>query len=341
MDQKNHNGQSGVFDQGHRNNKGLEMTPVSRGVSFVIRKTEKLTTALYMVTDIMSEKDPMKWKVREIGVDILSDITVSANASPSERMSVFRNVMRKIERVVSFLDIAQSAQMMSEMNASVLKKEYLALRDAIEAEWHHVYDDGKRLLSGAFSEEKHAAAEHAKGDTLAAPVATQKAPEPAPAPAPAPVPATAVEAPRQEISPAPVEEPAPAPFVIKQEKPQPVMVGASAPKLHLERLHVETPERRPLPTSRPVFEAPRPRVAEVREDTSFGRARSDGDRDDRRKIILALIKQKPSLTVKDIVKSIPQVSEKTIQRELLAMVAEGILLKKGERRWSTYSLREE
>ncbi len=332
MDQKNHNGQHGVFSQGHQHNKGLEQIPVSRGVSFVIRKTEKLTTALYMVTDIMSEKDPMKWKVREIGVDILSDITVSANASPSERMSVFRNVMRKIERVVSFLDIAQSAQMMSEMNASVLKKEYLALRDAIEAEWHHVYDDGKRLLSGAFSEEKHhtQAAVPAPEQVEEAVTPVVHTPEPT-APTPAKV---------EPQAPAPLSvRPTPPPLIIKRTEPEKVTVPASAPRLHLERLHLaETP--RSTPTPRPVFEAPRPRVAEVREDTSFGRARSEGDRDDRRKIILALIKQKPSLTVKDIVKSIPQVSEKTIQRELLAMVSEGTLLKKGERRWSTYSLRE-
>jgi DeoR/GlpR family transcriptional regulator of sugar metabolism len=72
-----------------------------------------------------------------------------------------------------------------------------------------------------------------------------------------------------------------------------------------------------------------------------GTTRADANtvaRDDRRKIILALIKQKPSLTVKDIAKSISGYSEKTIQRELLAMVAEGILAKKGERRWSAYSL---
>ena len=75
-------------------------------------------------------------------------------------------------------------------------------------------------------------------------------------------------------------------------------------------------------------------------NAGFGRARSDDDRDDRRKIILALIKQKPALSVKDITKSIPTVSEKTIQRELLAMVLAGILIKRGERRWSTYSLRE-
>ena len=332
MDQKNHNGQHGVFSQGHQHNKGLEQIPVSRGVSFVIRKTEKLTTALYMVTDIMSEKDPMKWKVREIGVDILSDITVSANASPSERMSVFRNVMRKIERVVSFLDIAQSAQMMSEMNASVLKKEYLALRDAIEAEWHHVYDDGKRLLSGAFSEEKH----HAQ----AAVPASQQAEEVVTPVVHTPEPTVPTQATAEPQAPAPLSvRPTPPPLIIKRTEPEKVTVPASAPRLHLERLHLaETP--RSTPTPRPVFEAPRPRVAEVREDTSFGRARSEGDRDDRRKIILALIKQKPSLTVKDIVKSIPQVSEKTIQRELLAMVSEGTLLKKGERRWSTYSLRE-
>ncbi|MEK7063189.1 MAG: hypothetical protein AAB955_00690 [Patescibacteria group bacterium] len=56
----------------------------------------------------------------------------------------------------------------------------------------------------------------------------------------------------------------------------------------------------------------------------------------RQKDILALFDTKERITVKDATSAIPGVSEKTIQRELLAMVENRTLIKEGERRWSTY-----
>lgn len=58
---------------------------------------------------------------------------------------------------------------------------------------------------------------------------------------------------------------------------------------------------------------------------------------DRRESILAVIKDKQSASIKDISHMIRGVSEKTVQRELAALIEQGILTKKGERRWSTYS----
>lgn len=59
---------------------------------------------------------------------------------------------------------------------------------------------------------------------------------------------------------------------------------------------------------------------------------------DRREVVLSVIKNKGKASIKDISTLIRGVSEKTIQRELLALIAAGIVLKQGERRWSTYSL---
>ena len=56
----------------------------------------------------------------------------------------------------------------------------------------------------------------------------------------------------------------------------------------------------------------------------------------RRQQILRLFDKKDAITVKDAAKSIEGCSEKTVQRELVAMVQEGVLLKEGERRWSVY-----
>ncbi len=56
----------------------------------------------------------------------------------------------------------------------------------------------------------------------------------------------------------------------------------------------------------------------------------------RRAEILKLFETKDRISIQDAMQAANGVSSKTIQRELLAMVESGILLKEGERRWSTY-----
>jgi DNA-binding transcriptional ArsR family regulator len=66
---------------------------------------------------------------------------------------------------------------------------------------------------------------------------------------------------------------------------------------------------------------------------------SDTSIKDRREAIMSVIKNKEIASIKDISTVIRGVSEKTIQRELITLVAAGMVLKKGERRWSIYSLK--
>ena len=56
----------------------------------------------------------------------------------------------------------------------------------------------------------------------------------------------------------------------------------------------------------------------------------------RRSDILSLFSSRDKISIKDATLAVSGVSEKTLQRELLAMVADGTLIKEGERRWSTY-----
>lgn len=57
---------------------------------------------------------------------------------------------------------------------------------------------------------------------------------------------------------------------------------------------------------------------------------------DRRGVLIELLNKKDKISIKDAVSVIKSCSEKTLQRELLALVEEGIAVKEGERRWSTY-----
>ena len=84
-------------------------------------KTNKLITALYMVTDIIDKEEPLRNKLRTLGANIISDIySSSARALP------------KISEIMSFLDVAETVNLISEMNANILRKEFFELKQSIE-----------------------------------------------------------------------------------------------------------------------------------------------------------------------------------------------------------------
>lgn len=104
----------------------------------------------------------------------------------------------------------------------------------------------------------------------------------------------------------------------------------------------DRPERPSFYISSSVHSAP---VIKDRLPKEPAREPKDGvvaqKKNSRQGTILGLLKKKKEIMVKDVVPLIEGVSEKTIQRELLALVSKGILRKEGEKRWSRYSLAEE
>lgn len=58
----------------------------------------------------------------------------------------------------------------------------------------------------------------------------------------------------------------------------------------------------------------------------------------RRMAIIDILSAKPYASVQDISKKLPTTSPKTIQRELAQLVEDGVAVKEGERRWTTYAL---
>ncbi|MCD8527862.1 MAG: helix-turn-helix domain-containing protein [Candidatus Pacebacteria bacterium] len=65
-----------------------------------------------------------------------------------------------------------------------------------------------------------------------------------------------------------------------------------------------------------------------------------GENAKRRDIIISIIKEKNNVTMKDIATRITNCTEKTLQRDLMSLIEEGIIEKKGKRRWSSYSYKK-
>jgi hypothetical protein len=58
----------------------------------------------------------------------------------------------------------------------------------------------------------------------------------------------------------------------------------------------------------------------------------------RRTRVLNVLRDKGEATIKDIVEVVTDCSEKTIQRELISLIKDNVIVREGERRWSKYRL---
>ncbi len=58
----------------------------------------------------------------------------------------------------------------------------------------------------------------------------------------------------------------------------------------------------------------------------------------RRDRVLNILRDKGQATIKDIVDVVTDCSEKTIQRDLISLIKDNIIIREGERRWSKYRL---
>lgn len=84
-------------------------------------KTNKLVTAMYMVTDIMDKSEPIRNKLRTLGVEILSDIDTENRFILSKKVAI----------ILELLDMSLTLNMISIMNKNILSREFLDLKKAL------------------------------------------------------------------------------------------------------------------------------------------------------------------------------------------------------------------
>lgn len=265
-------------------NKGLSLLSYS--------KTNKLVTALYMVTDIMDKEEPLRNKLRALGVNIISD-----THSPL-RTSINKN----IDEVLSLLDIACTVGMISEMNSSILKKEFNQLKQSVLDSGQAQLSSGPVSLADFFGKDTDAVSESNGQDAGVRYVSNKFSNN------------------------------------IGVQKGSTLMKALSK---------IEIPNRTPhVGSNKNNFSSTAgTQVRNISHNTSAG---FDVLKRQRRELISKIIKANPSSggdvsnghSIKDIMSSLKnsgeEWGEKTLQRELVSMVNDGVLKKTGEKRWSKY-----
>lgn len=95
-------------------------------VNWLTYKAERLVSALYMVTDLINTNDPIKWQLRKLGVVLLTEVGKLLESSPAERKKIINSTREVIAEILSLLEVAVNSGLISRMNYSLLKKEFVS-----------------------------------------------------------------------------------------------------------------------------------------------------------------------------------------------------------------------
>lgn len=115
--------------------------------AYIKDRAQKITEALYRVTDLFPEQEPLKWLLRKEGVDILNHVIVLDSDSPHARVKGLEMASQMIPRILCVLELASSGTLISNLNFEVLRREYSALHDFIKSKKECLLPQPTVLLS--------------------------------------------------------------------------------------------------------------------------------------------------------------------------------------------------
>src|SRR3989344_5224357 len=96
------------------------------GVDEIKQRALKITEALYRTTDVMFDGEPLKWSLRETGVDILN---IVSNLNSGSQLRDIEKLNGLIKNLFLKLELASSGTFISKVNFEVLQREYSMLGD--------------------------------------------------------------------------------------------------------------------------------------------------------------------------------------------------------------------
>ena len=99
---------------------------------FFTKKVEKITSALYLVTDHLNNREPLKWDIREKGTNLLSNVMKLNNYLMADKLKIFSNISFELFEVISLLELTTTSKLISEENLEVFKREIELLLSLIK-----------------------------------------------------------------------------------------------------------------------------------------------------------------------------------------------------------------
>lgn len=101
-------------------------------IKLVFLKTEKLTSALYLVTNALSDQEPLKWLLRDKALNFFLAIKFwTEQATAPNSPGLWPNELNRLDELVSLLEFSRSLNSVSAINLEVVKNEFSVLKRRI------------------------------------------------------------------------------------------------------------------------------------------------------------------------------------------------------------------
>jgi len=111
-----------------------------KDINLLASKGQRLSRAIYLVSSFVSDQDPLKWKIRERAIELMSDaktlghsIDKSDNKGQNSLESeiVLNKLNGHLDQLLSLMDLAVAGGAVSEMNFGILKQETVVLSENV------------------------------------------------------------------------------------------------------------------------------------------------------------------------------------------------------------------
>lgn len=99
---------------------------------YIQGKVGKITEALYRVTDLFSDEEPLKWLLRKQGVQIFNNLQALEGLDLHARVKNIDAASQVISRILGALELSSAGTFISGLNFEVLRREYSALHNFID-----------------------------------------------------------------------------------------------------------------------------------------------------------------------------------------------------------------
>lgn len=124
----------------------------------IAKKSEKLVTALYLVTDLMVDNEPIKHGLRKNAVALLSSMNALSQFDVKDRVIELKMSLKAVTEITSMLHVAVTTGIVSKMNGELLMDGFRSLQLVLEKkqpiftkEMLHVENEEELDRDGSFS----------------------------------------------------------------------------------------------------------------------------------------------------------------------------------------------
>ncbi len=262
----------------------------------LFKRTLKISTALYMVTECINDADYLKHSLRTECLNLLKKVSSIDILTGVKTGIVLEEIENDLCHMLGLIELGHTVGSIGEMNGSILMKEFTLLSTAFDA------------LTRENREEKYAGTLFRSQSLESFTIPTDM-----------------------------LQWNSTHSDSLQDQKP----TDAPSKNLQYDKGHEELLKKYMSFNKghKTEFQQKSQDLSEKQQLKGQSKKIELALKNDRRNNIFALLKDKPEIMIKDITQVIKNCSEKTLQRELMSLVKEGVLKKIGEKRWSKYSLK--